>query len=139
LESRLQPVAVVIGPDRISIEEDIHGEPDPSVRALDFALERDADFAQKVPSPVAVAGVGPPEVPGTKVAVHLLAADLHHLAADLAFFRSQQIVDEGVSPGEVVGVGHPRLVVVPVAGRSERIPLGAVQQDNWKSLGSIRT
>ena len=95
------------------------------------------DFAQKVPGAVAVAGVGTPQVPGTEVAVHLFAADLHHLAADLAFLRSQQVVDERVSPGEVVGVRHPRLVVVAVAGRPARIPFGAVQQNPFGKLAVL--
>ena len=43
-------------------------------------------------------------------------------------------MDERVGPREVVGVRHARLVVVAVAGRSVRVPLGAVQQDPFGQL-----
>ena len=75
------PAAVVVAPDGIDVVEDVHGEPDPVVGPLDLAEKGDADLAQEVPGPIAVAGVRLPEVPRAEVVVHLLAADLHHPAA----------------------------------------------------------
>ncbi len=124
------PAAVVVAPDGIDVEKDVRREPHPVLGPFDLAEKGDADLAQEVPGPIGVARVGLPQVPGAQVAVHLVAANLHHLAADVPLLLAKQVVDEGIGPREIVVVRHARLIVVAVAGAALRVPFGAVEQDS---------
>jgi len=68
------------------------------------------------------------------VLVHLVAANLHHIPAEILFVFAQQVIHERVCSREIVIVGHARFVVVTVARTTLRVPLGAFEQD---SLGLV--
>ena len=128
------PAAVLIAPDRIDVEEVVHGEPYPVFGSIDFAEKSDAGFTQLVPGAVVVAGIGIPEMPRAQIVVHLVAANLYHFAADVLFLFRKQVVDERVGPREIVDVRHTRFIVVPVVGAALGIPFGAFEKN---SLGLL--
>ena len=128
------PAAIRVGPDRIDIEEYVHGEPNPVRGLRNFVEKGDARLAEEMPRSVRMTCVGLPQVARAEVIIHFLAANRHHLAAFLLLLFGEQVIDKGVGPGEVVVVGHACFVVVSVPGAPFRVPLGGFEK---KAFGEL--
>ncbi len=75
--------------------------------------------------------IRPPQVTRAEVLVHLVAADFHHLPAEIFFILAEQVVNERVRAGEIVIVRHAGFVVVAIARAAFGVPFGAFEQNSF--------